>query len=77
MQTPPKSKQEYTAALLKSLLAKGPVESTEVKRVLEQYGISNKTMQNVKQLLGIKSFREMRKWFWILPTQYHHSEKQR
>lgn len=72
LQKPPKSKQEFTAMLLKNLLSKGAVESTEVQRVLEQYGIGNKTMQNVKQLLGIKSYRKMRKWYWIMPDHMEH-----
>ena len=68
----PKTKQEMAAMVLKSLLSKGPVESTEVQRVLEQYGIGNKTMQNVKQLLGIKSYRKMRKWYWVMPNHMEH-----
>ncbi len=72
IEKPPKSKQEYAALLLKSILSNGPVESTEVQRVLEQYGIGNKTMQNVKQLLGIKSYRKMRKWYWVMPDHMKH-----
>lgn len=68
----PKTKQEMAAVVLKRLLSNGPVESTEVQRVLEQYGIGNKTMQNVKQLLGIKSYRKMRKWYWVMPDHMEH-----
>ena len=35
-------------------------------------GIGNKTMQNVKQLLGIKSYRKMRKWYWVMPNYLDH-----
>lgn len=68
----PKNKQELASIVLKQLLVDGAVESREVQRVLEQYGIGNKTMQNVKQLLGIKSYRKMRKWYWVMPDHMKH-----
>ena len=68
----PKNKQELASIVLKQLLVDGAVESREVQRVLEQYGIGNKTMQNVKQLLGIKSYRKMRKWYWVMPDHMEH-----
>ncbi len=67
----PKSKQERTSLLLKNLLSEGAMESKEIQRILNQYGIGNKTMQNVKALLGIKSYRKMRKWYWIMPAADH------
>lgn len=62
---------------MKQLLDDGAVEAREVQRIMTEYGIGNKTMQNVKVMLGIKSFREMRKWYWVLPTHYPTGEKLR
>lgn len=64
----PKSKHELAAILLKRILADGPVESNEVKRQFSQYRIGEKTMNEVKKDLGIKSYRKMRVWYWALPT---------
>lgn len=63
----PKNKHELTAILLKKMLADGPVESTEVKRQLSQYRIGEKTMNEVKKDMGIKPYRKMRRWYWVLP----------
>ncbi len=71
----PKNKQELASIVLKQLLDDGAVEAREVQRIMTEYGIGNKTMQNVKVMLGIKSFREMRKWYWVLPTHYPTREK--
>ncbi|MBR0421062.1 MAG: AAA family ATPase [Clostridia bacterium] len=65
----PKTKQELATTVLKSLLSNGPVESKTVQNTLSRYKIGNKTMQNVKTLLGIKSYRKMRKWYWYFPSQ--------
>lgn len=67
----PKTKQELAAVVLKKLLTNGAVESREIQHVLNQYGIGNKTMQNVKTALGIKSYRKMRKWYWVMPSADH------
>lgn len=76
LQELPKNKQELASVVLKQLLEDGAVEAKEVQRILSEYGVGNKTMQNVKALLGIKSYREMRKWYWVLPTQHQDSDKQ-
>lgn len=68
----PKNKHELAAILLKKLLAGGPVESTEVKRQLSQYRIGDKTINEAKKDMGIKSYRKMRIWYWELPAEGIH-----
>lgn len=65
----PKNKHELAAILIKRLLANGPVESTEIKKMMGQYRIGEKTMNEVKADLGIKPYRKMRRWYWALPEQ--------
>ena len=64
----PKNKHELAGILLKRALADGPVESNEIKRMMSQYRIGDKTMNEVKKDMGIKPFRKMRVWYWSLPT---------
>lgn len=63
----PKNKHELAAVIIKKVLADGPVESTEIKRILSDYRIGEKTMSDVKTSIGIQSFRKMRKWYWKMP----------
>ena len=62
-----KNKHELGAILLKKALADGPVESNEIKKLMVQYRIGDKTLNEVKNSLGIKPFRKMRVWYWALP----------
>ena len=64
----PKNKHELAAILLKQILSDGPVESTVIKDQLSQYRIGEKTVNEVKKDLGIKAFRKMRSWYWVLPN---------
>lgn len=64
----PKNKHELAAILLKKALADGPVEAAEIKRMMSQYRIGEKTFGEVKSTLGIKSYRKMRKWYWTMPS---------
>ena len=50
-------------------LENGPVESTEIKRLMAEYRIGDKTMNDAKVALGIKPFRKMRKWYWVMPNE--------
>jgi hypothetical protein len=63
----PKSKHELAAMLIKKALANGPVESMEIKKLMAEYRIGDKTMNEVKSELGIKPYRKMRTWYWVLP----------
>lgn len=63
----PKNKHELATILIKKALSNGPAESTEIKRMMTQYRIGDKTMHEVKSTLGIKPYRKMRKWYWALP----------
>lgn len=63
----PRNKHELTAYLLKDLLADGEASASEVKELMTKYGIGDKTLQEVKTTLGIKSARRMRKWYWRMP----------
>lgn len=72
----PKNKHELAAILLKKMLADGPIESNEVKKVMSQYRIGDKTMNEVKKELGIKPFRKMRVWYWALPGENNPGRKE-
>jgi hypothetical protein len=63
----PKNKHELAAMLIRKMLANGPVESMEIKKVMAEYRIGDKTMNEVKAELGIKPYRKMRSWYWVLP----------
>ena len=45
----------------------GPVESTEIKRIMAEYRIGEKTMNDAGTALGITRYRKMRKWYWAMP----------
>ena len=62
----PKNKHELAALLITKALADGPVESTEIKNLMAEYHIGEKTMNDVKATLGIKPYRKMRKWYWAM-----------
>lgn len=65
----PKNKHELASIIIKRLLKDGEVESTVIKGEMYKYRIGEKTMTEVKNALGIKSVRRMRKWYWSLPKE--------
>ena len=65
----PKNKHELAAMLIKKALTDGPVESMEIKKLMVEYRIGDKTMNEVKAELGIKPYRKMRTWYWVLPGE--------
>lgn len=67
----PKTKHELAALLIKKALKNGAVESMEIKRIMAEYRIGDKTMNEVKTELGIRPYKKMRTWYWILPGEEH------
>ena len=67
--TLPTNKHELAAVLIKKALENGAAESMEIRRIMAEYRIGDKTMNEVKMELGIKPFRKMRTWYWILPGE--------
>lgn len=65
----PKNKHELAAMLIRRALENGPVESSEIRRIMAEYRIGEKTMNDVKTLIGIKPYRKMRTWYWSLPKE--------
>lgn len=63
----PKNKHELAAMVLKKVLANGPIDSMEIKKLMAEYRVGEKTMNDVKNELGIKPYRKMRVWYWTLP----------
>ena len=63
----PKNKHELAAILIKKALENGAVESMEIRRIMAEHRIGDKTINEVKSELGIKSYRKMRTWYWVLP----------
>ena len=70
----PKSKHELAAMLITKALADGPVESMEIRKLMAEYRIGDKTMNEVKTELGIKPYRKMRSWYWVLPRNKDEKE---
>lgn len=71
LETLPKTKHELAALLIKKVLQNGTVESMEIKRIMAEYRIGDKTMNEVKMELGIKPYKKMRTWYWVLPGEEH------
>lgn len=65
----PKNKHELAAAVISRALVGGEAEASVIREELSQYHIGDKTIQEVKTDLGIKSERKMRKWYWRLPRE--------
>lgn len=42
------------------------LQSKEVFSRLSEQGIGKKTVEEAKKILGIKSYRQMRQWYWSL-----------
>lgn len=72
----PKNKHELAALLIKNALEHGAVESLEIKRIMSEYNIGNKTMNEVKTELGIKPYKKMRTWYWVMPGEEHTGGKE-
>ncbi len=62
------SKQAQAAELLKVILAKEPIKSTEVQALCRQEDISEKTLLITKKTLGIRSIKRDGVWYWQLPN---------
>ena len=65
----PKNKHELAVLLITKALKNGPVESKEIKNLMAEYHIGEKTMNDVKTALGIKPYRKMRKWYWHMDKE--------
>jgi len=63
----PKNKHELAAILIKKALENGAVESMKIRRIMAENSIGDKTMNEVKTELGIKPYRKMNTWYWVLP----------
>ncbi len=63
----PKNKHELAAILISRLLEDGPAESAEIHKLMSEYRIGEKTMNDVKRALGIRTYRKMRRWYWMIP----------
>ncbi len=70
----PKNKHELAVILLNKTLANGPVESVEIHNIMAQYRIGEKTLNEVRVAMGIKPYRKMRRWYWVLPTSNEGSD---
>ena len=60
------SKQDLTAKVLWALLANGPVRSVDVMDYFDKMKISQRTLNIVKKIVGIKSFKKDGQWFWAI-----------
>jgi len=58
---------DIAIAFLEEKLADGPIESNEIKELLADEGISERTANRAKKALGIESVRENGVTFWELP----------
>ena len=65
----PRNKHELAAILITRALVNSPVESTEIHKIMANYSIGEKTMNDAKVALGIKPYRKMRRWYWTMPEK--------
>ena len=60
------NKMEKAAFWIKKLLEQGDMPSKEMYYRLIELGIGHKTAEETKKVLGIRSYRVMRQWYWGL-----------
>ena len=60
------TKKQAAMDFLEKLLVSGQMSQAEIMELAEQKGISEKTLRNAKEVLGIKSKRENNQWYWSL-----------
>lgn len=61
------SKRDEAAKNLIDMLKNGPVKANEVTAFFTENNISMRTVNEVKSILGIESYRDNRQWYWKLP----------
>lgn len=61
------SKRDAVAKNLVKLLKKGPMKASEVMSFFSEKGISMRTVNEVKSIMGIESNRVNKQWYWKLP----------
>lgn len=66
------SQTERAAYLIKQCLVHKDMLASDVNLILEQEGISHRTIVTVKKYLGVYSYRRMRKWYWSLNPNGNH-----
>ena len=69
------TKQEFLAKSLKTQLACGPVKATDILQIYRSMGISEKTLQITKKIIGIQSVRMNGAWYWSFPGCNNSSDK--
>ena len=63
----PTNKHELAAYLITKALKNGPVDSGDIRKIMVEHRIGEKTMNDAKNALGIKPYRKMRRWYWEMP----------
>ena len=61
------TKQTAAAQFLRDILSSGPALSSDIEEMSKEMDFGFKTVQLVKNNLGIRSFRRNSKWYWALP----------
>ena len=60
------AKKQAAIEFLENTLADGQTAQTELMELAKQKGISEKTLRNAKEELGVKSKRVNNQWYWSL-----------
>jgi RecA-family ATPase len=60
------TKKQAAMEFLENSLADGQIAQTEIMQLAEEKGISQKTLRNAKEALGVKSKRLNNQWYWSL-----------
>ena len=63
-----RSQKEFARDLLTNLLKDGPMPANLVYQAAGEAGISERTIDRVKEELKIKSVQAVEGWNWILPV---------
>lgn len=61
------NKTDCAATIIKRLLSEKPVLSVEMLSALKEAGVSQRTANSTKKMLGIQCYKENGKWYWKMP----------
>lgn len=60
------TKMDKAAFLIKELLSKGDMKSTDVYAALEGKGIAHRTAEDTRKNIGVRCYRKMNHWYWSI-----------
>jgi len=65
------SRFDEAKLFIQTILANGAVEATKIMEMAEEQGISIKTLNRAKSVLGVNSVKRNGQWYWEMPLETH------